>query len=434
MGFWQAVQHWVASTTSLFEALGPWGLALLSFAEASFFPVPPDLVLIPLALSQPSLALWYGTLATAFSTLGGLFGYWLGRKVGRRILERLASESQIRQIEGLFRRYGGWAVLAAALTPIPYKLFTIAAGLFVIPLGTFAWASVIGRGLRFYLEALLLWLYGPSVVQFLQGPFGWLTVVVTIALAFVYWVAHRYGWTRRLLDRTQGLYRQVLRRQARIWEPLGEFGTALAAGLVLDSFFLVLFAKLVDDLREKELAALDHTLTAAARAASGPGVTEAMRLISLLGSPATVVLLGLFLGLWLWRTRRLPWAAWMLEVNLIGAWLLNELLKVMFRRPRPEVLRLAAASGYSFPSGHSMVSFALYGFLAFLLWRLSRRDNPGVSRRSLVIASFVAGILVFLVGWSRVYLGVHYPSDVLAGFAAGGLWATSCAVLYLARS
>lgn len=433
MGLWQAVQHWISSTTTLFEALGPWGLVLLSFAEASFFPVPPDLVLIPLALSQPSLAVWYGTLTTAFSTLGGLFGYWLGRRVGRRILERLASEAQIRQIESLFRRYGGWAVLAAALTPIPYKLFTIAAGLFAIPLGTFTWASVIGRGLRFYLEAVLLWLYGPSVVQFLQGPFGWLTVVVTVALVLAYWLAQRYGWTRRLTQKAQLLYRRLLKQRTAVWAPLGEFGTALAAGLVLDSFFLVLFAKLVDDLRERELAALDAALTAAAHAVSGPAVTGAARLFSLLGSPAVVVVMGLVLGLWLWRVRRLPWAAGMLEVNLIGAWLLNELLKAMFRRPRPEVLRLAAAAGYSFPSGHSMVTFALYGFLAFLMWWLSRGHRPGVSRRRLLLASVAAGVLVFLVGWSRVYLGVHYPSDVLAGFAAGGLWATSCAVLFLAR-
>lgn len=433
MGFWQTLQQWTVSTTALFQALGPWGLALLAFSEASFFPVPPDLVLIPLALASPHYALWYGTVATVASGLGGLFGYWLGRRVGRRVLAWLATEAQIRQIERLFQRYGGWAVLAAALTPIPYKLFTIAAGLFLIPLGTFTWASLIGRGLRFYLEAVLLWLYGPSVVRFLQGPFGWVTVGVTVALVVLYWLAQRAGWTRSALARLQAFYRHSLARVGR-WGDLGEFGTYLVAGIALNAFFLVLFAKLADDLREQQLSAFDTVLTALARSVTNAGVTEFMRGMSILGSPTAVIILGLVLGHWLWHMRRLPWAAVMLEVDMVGAWLLNEALKEIFRRPRPEVLRLAAASGYSFPSGHSMVSFALYAFLAFLLWHMAQRDVPTLSRRALVLGSIAFALLVVFIGWSRVYLGVHFPSDVLAGFAAGGLWATSCAVVYTARA
>lgn len=427
----QALQQWLVSTTDLFQSLGPWGLALLAFAEASFFPVPPDLVLIPLVLRDPGLSLWYAALATLSSTLGGLFGYWLGRRIGRSLLRRLASEAQIARIEGLFHRYGGWAVLTAALTPIPYKVFTIAAGLFLVSIGTFTWASILGRGLRFFLEAVLLWLYGPSMVRFLQGPFGWVTVLVTLALAGLYWLAHRAGWTRAVMEQARLAYRSARQRwRLDILGSVGSTGTYLAAGVALNAFFLVLFAKLADDLREHELAVFDTTLTAAARVFAVPWWTQVMRGFSLVGSPGSVIILGLLLGIWLWRGRRLPRAAAVLEVDLLGAWLLSEALKEVFRRPRPDVLRLVAVSGYSFPSGHSTVSFALYAFLAFLLWRLAVAGGRR-SRGTLAAASLAAALLVVFVGWSRIYLGVHYPSDVTAGFATGGLWATTCAVLYL---
>ncbi|MHB9145509.1 MAG: phosphatase PAP2 family protein [Symbiobacteriia bacterium] len=425
---------WLQSTTAMFQSLGPWGLALLSFAEASFFPVPPDLVLIPLVLANPRLALWYATIATASSTAGGLFGYWLGRRVGRSLLRRFASEEQIGRIAMMFQRYGGWAVLTAALTPIPYKVFTIAAGLFLVSLSTFTGASIVGRGLRFYLEAVLLWLYGPSMVQFLQGPFGWVTVLVTVAVAALYWFAHRAG----LVSRAVGWLRQVWRKfrtrePAWLLSTIGRFGAYLAVGLTLDAFFLVIVAKLATDLREHELASFDSALTAVARAFHPDWWTGVMRGFTFLGSPGSVIFLGAALGAWLWWGRRLRWGALLLEVDLVGAWLLSEILKDIFRRPRPEVLRLAEAAGYSFPSGHSTVSFAFYGFLSFLLWQIARYNRPAPSRRGLVAASAVASLLVLLIGWSRVYLGVHYPTDVIAGFATGGLWATICAVIWAAR-
>jgi undecaprenyl-diphosphatase len=105
-----------------------------------------------------------------------------------------------------------------------------------------------------------------------------------------------------------------------------------------------------------------------------------------------------------------------LAVCLVGGVILNELLKHLFERARPETFRIVEATGYSFPSGHAMVSLCFYGMIAFLI----ARTIPLWRWRMVVLSS--AGLFILLIGISRIYLGVHYPSDVLAGYTAGGTW------------
>lgn len=107
---------------------------------------------------------------------------------------------------------------------------------------------------------------------------------------------------------------------------------------------------------------------------------------------------------------------WCVSVNLVGVVVLNQLLKFIVQRPRPDGFRLVAESGYSFPSGHSMVSMAFFGLLIWMIWRFHRRDAMRV------VWCVVFGLVIVMVGVSRIYLGVHYASDVVAGFCVSIMW------------
>lgn len=173
--------EWLSGLGWLFD-YGPYGLFLLAFTESVFFLVPPDVMLLPLAVARPYLSVVYALIATTGSVLGGLLGYHLGKRAGRPLLLRFASSSTLEQIERLFARYGGWAVLTAALTPVPYKVFTIGAGIFRVKLLVFALASVAGRGVRFGLEALLVLLMGDKATEFFYRDFEWLTIAIAASL------------------------------------------------------------------------------------------------------------------------------------------------------------------------------------------------------------------------------------------------------------
>lgn len=163
-----------------------WALFALAFAESSFFPVPPDVLLIALCLGRPRRALWFAGVCTVGSVLGGLAGYAIGYalydSVGRPILEFYDLTDRYAQVQALYRRYDVWAVGIAGLTPIPYKVFTVTAGLFEISLVGFLAASIVSRGLRFTLVAALLRLWGEPARAFLDRHLGILTIVFAILL------------------------------------------------------------------------------------------------------------------------------------------------------------------------------------------------------------------------------------------------------------
>lgn len=187
----EQLNEWLSGSVQIALKYGTWGLFVIAFVESSFFPIPPDLILIPLALADPQRGLWYAAICTAGSVLGAYFGYWIGRRFGRPVLRRFASESQIDRIDALFATYGGWAVGIAGFTPIPYKVFTISAGLFRQGLWTFTVASILSRGARFFLEAVLIELYGASIVDFISRYFELLTVAVTIVVVAAVWLWRR---------------------------------------------------------------------------------------------------------------------------------------------------------------------------------------------------------------------------------------------------
>ncbi len=195
-----------------------------------------------------------------------------------------------------------------------------------------------------------------------------------------------------------------------------KFSSHLIKGVALAVLCLYIFSLLADELLEQELTNFDRIITGFVRGFTTPGLTSFMKLVSNMGSFLVLVSVALVAFLILRKHTRHYWDSAMVAINLTGVWLLNELLKRIFHRPRPDIDRLVEVTGYSFPSGHAMINMGFYGFLAYILW-VNLKGSP---LRYLTTA--VLGMLILLIGISRVYLGAHYPSDVLAGFAAGGFW------------
>ena len=157
-------------------------LALVAFSESVVFPIPPDPLLIAVGVASPGSAIWVAALVTIASVSGAYIGHWLGRKIGRPLLRRLVSESKTERAEVLFNRYGVWAILVAAFTPIPYKVFTILAGIMNLPIRPFLLASLIGRGARFMTIGVLVFLFGEEIQSFIEGNFELLTIAAGVGL------------------------------------------------------------------------------------------------------------------------------------------------------------------------------------------------------------------------------------------------------------
>ena len=158
---------------------GPAVLAAVSFAESSFFPIPPDPLLIALGLGNPKRAIPLALMTTIASVAGGLLGYvigvWAFDTIGVAIIDFFNARETYDKVAESFLEIGFLAVLAAALTPIPYKVFTIAAGAAGMPLVIFISASLLGRGVRFVGEGILIRIFGDQVKEFIDRWFGWLT-------------------------------------------------------------------------------------------------------------------------------------------------------------------------------------------------------------------------------------------------------------------
>lgn len=181
-----ALFHWVESFAD--KPYGGAALFVLAFAESSFFPIPPDVLLIPLCLGDPSRAFWFATICTVGSVLGGAFGYGLGYWGGRPLLLRMFRAEKVATVERMYDRYNAWATGIAGLTPIPYKIFTVAGGAFAINFRVFVIASVVSRGLRFFAVAALLYIFGEPIKGFIDANLGWLTIAFVVLLVLGFWL------------------------------------------------------------------------------------------------------------------------------------------------------------------------------------------------------------------------------------------------------
>lgn len=160
-------------------------LAAISFAESSFFPIPPDVMLAPMVLARPDRAYFYATVCTIASVLGGLLGYAIGHflePVGMSLLALMGKADTFETSKALFQEHGAWVILIKGLTPIPYKLITIAAGIFSFSLPLFIVLSVITRGARFFLVAFVLKTFGPAMLEVIEKRLAFWTVLFVVVL------------------------------------------------------------------------------------------------------------------------------------------------------------------------------------------------------------------------------------------------------------
>jgi membrane protein YqaA with SNARE-associated domain len=159
-------------------------MAAVSFIESSFFPIPPDVLLIPLILARRDKAWYFATVATVASVLGGFLGYAIGYyafdTIGQPVLQFYGVMDRYESLRHLYEEWGAWIIIIKGATPIPFKLVTIASGAFHFDLWTFAICALISRGIRFFLIAALLWKFGEPIRDFIERR---LTLVFSLGLA-----------------------------------------------------------------------------------------------------------------------------------------------------------------------------------------------------------------------------------------------------------
>jgi membrane protein YqaA with SNARE-associated domain len=164
----------------------------ICFVESSFFPIPPDIMLIPMVQAAPQKAWRLATIATIFSVLGGIFGYLIGMLLfdafAMPLLERLGKADSVIEFSNKVEEYGALAVFGAGLTPFPYKVITIMSGALKINFAVFMAASVMARSLRFFLVAGIVKSFGPKAEEIMKEHFGWFSVGLFIVLAGLYWL------------------------------------------------------------------------------------------------------------------------------------------------------------------------------------------------------------------------------------------------------
>lgn len=425
----------------LIESFGYPVLFLLVGLESFGIPLPGETALVTAAAFAASGRLSIiGVIAAAAAgaILGDNGGYWVGRKGGLALVRRYGrvlhlNESHIDRARGFFERYGAravfigrfvallrtWAAVLAGAAHMPYRTFTI-----YNALGGLVWAALFGG---------LGYAFGRNLPQ-LEHYVGQASLVVVLLAALVVVlviVSRRTArggappWqtiavspaVRRVTERHPGLRAFIIGRFAR-----GEFvGLYLTVGLLVSLGALWLFGGITEDVVHHDpLTLFDVAVLQWFRAHATPLGDRAAVFISDLGSPAAMAALGVaVVGFLAVRRRWLQLSGW--AAALIGAGVLGQALKFAVRRARPASAALYLHDfSYSFPSGHALGSLAGYGMLSYLIIRATRDKTRRVA---IVLATIV---LVTAIGLSRLYLGVHYFSDVLAGYAAAIVWLWVC--------
>ncbi|WML31596.1 phosphatase PAP2 family protein [Neobacillus sp. OS1-32] len=190
----------------------------------------------------------------------------------------------------------------------------------------------------------------------------------------------------------------------------------LTIAFVLSVLCIIGFAMVSLFVKDHQIIGFDRTIISAVQGLESPGLTKVMKLFTFIGSTEFVIILSLLLVFFLYKVLQHRLEVVLFIVVLMGSGIINQLLKQFFHRVRPDFHRLIEISGYSFPSGHGMNAFTVYVMISFLLWRhISSRLGRGV-------LIFFSIMMILAIGISRIYLGVHYPSDVIGGYLASGVW------------
>jgi undecaprenyl-diphosphatase len=397
-------------------------LFFLVAVESLGIPLPGETALVAAAaLAALGHLSIYAVVATAVAAaiIGDNAGYWIGRTGGIALLRRYGrfmhlDESHLERARRFFERHGpktvflgrfiallrSWAAVLAGAASMPYRTFML-----YNAFGAVCWGVIVGA---------LGYVFGRNLPQ-LQRYIGQAGLAGALFVALVVGLVLGWRWFERRHPRARAF---VAARFAR-----GEYlGLHLTIGLAISLAGLWLFAGITEDVVHHDpLTQFDVTLLDWLHAHATPAGYTIFNAISLLGSSVAMTVLGLGVAVLLGIRRQWPvlggWVA-----AFAGGGLLNQILKLMIQRPRPPYAAAFLPSfSWSFPSGHAMASLIGYGLLAYLLVVL------WVPRRSVQTAIvFGAALLIVAIGASRLYLGVHYFSDVVGGYAAGVLWLAAC--------
>jgi len=163
-----------------------WALAVVAFVESSVFPIPPDILMIPMIIATPRRAFLIAGVCLVSSVLGGLLGYYIGYglfdTVGKPVLEFYGKDAYFDDFAARYNAWGAWAVLIAGVTPFPYKVITILSGATQLSLPVFILASIVARGLRFFIVAALLWKFGAPIRDFIERRLGLMFTLFIVIL------------------------------------------------------------------------------------------------------------------------------------------------------------------------------------------------------------------------------------------------------------
>ena len=183
--------HWTLSLAQSRHA--PLALGLIAFAESSFFPIPPDAILVPMSVAQPKKAWTYALICTLGSVLGGVLGYAIGALlfdgIGQWLVNLYGYGEKIGALKAFYDQYGAWFILLKGLTPIPFKLVTIVSGVLHYNFALFVLLCLITRGARFFILALLMNRFGEPIKAALEKYFGWFLLILVIFVVSGFWIA-----------------------------------------------------------------------------------------------------------------------------------------------------------------------------------------------------------------------------------------------------
>src|SRR2546425_12108472 len=424
-------------------------LFVLVALESLGIPLPGETALLTAAaLAALGHLSIYAVVATAVAAavIGDNGGYWIGRKGGIALVRRYGrrihlNESHLDRARGFFERHGPKTVFLGRFIALLRTWAAVLAGAARMPYGSFMLYNALGGVCWSVIFATLGFVFGRHL-PLLKHYIGQASLAGALLFALVVALVIGWRWFERnrsgLVERTQSWWQPVLTRPAlqhlkvrypHAWTFVaarfarGEYlGLHLTIGLAISLAGLWLFGGVTEDvIHHDPLTQFDATLLEWVHTHATPAGYAVFNAISLLGSPVTPTILALGVGLLL--AARRPWvllARWL--AAFAGGGLLDAALKLAIRRPRPPY---AAAflhdATWCFPSCHAMGSLIGYGMLAYLLVVLCTHRRS--TRISIVLG---AALLIVAIGFSRLYLGVHYFSDVVGGYAAGVLWLSAC--------
>jgi membrane protein DedA with SNARE-associated domain len=441
---------------SILHLISQYGYLIILFgvmAESTGVPLPGETILISagILVQRGNLDLgdviFFGILG---AVVGDQIGYWVGREGGRPFILRwgryvFITPERLAGAEAFFARHGGKAVFMARFFSGLRVFGALVAGMSRMHWGTFILYNALGGAVWATAAVLVGYFLGSSlgVVERWTGRAS-ILLLALVVLALVLYLSYR--WVMRHPEQVKGAFERIGGRRVyaflespiglwlkRRFSPNEVYGLTLTLGLVLTGLFSWAFGGVVQDVVDSDpLVSLDLTVLRFFHSHGEPYLTAGVNVLEAVFSPEVLLSVAALAGfaLLLLARRRgdfeTGFSGAVLLATAIGTGALAELFKILFHRPRPpSTLQLVHEVGYGFPSSHAVAVVAI-GAAVWYLFGFRPLGRWGGSWRARARIGLAVVALALLVGLGRVYTGAHYPSDVLAGWALGGVWASVC--------